>query len=382
MANKTRILLKPKYRKHMFQTLLEIYKVKNFQELAKKLDVSPSCIKKWRKGVNYTPREIFQNLLQPYMIQDEKQPNWGCKKGGKKGIKKLLEKYPSKINEWRQKGGKKSALKWNDKEKAQKVAKKISQAQTKNRLEKISKRVKKNKGFFQENKPRLNSSKISFSKRDREKEIKLPETLTEPLAEEIGVHIGDGTLLRKKNYFSVRGGINETEYYKKYLQNLYQKVYNLKPRIFIRDSVCGFEIYSKAIFKFKKSIGLPDGKKARKIDIPEVLRESQDKNSITACIRGIFDTDGFFYAKDNKEHPRINIFSMSTNLIEKIEFYLKKLGFEPHTHEGNKVVVYGWPMVLLWIEKVGTNNPKHQRRIRKAARRARGLAWIAQKMPR
>lgn len=150
MTDGIRVLLKPEYRNYAFRTMLELYDVENFRQLADKLGVSPSCIKKWKRGINYVPAEIFQDVLRPYMIKD-------------KGI---------------------------------------------------------------------------------------------------------------------------------------------------------------------------------------------------------------------------SIFSKSTDLIKNIEFYLKKSGFEPHVYKSNKVVIYGWPMVLLWIEKIGTNNPKHQIRVRKAKQRARSLAWIAQQLPR
>jgi len=63
-----RILLKPEFRKELFQRLLERYNAKTFQELAKVLKVSRSCIKKWRRGDRYAPPQLFGGLLKPEMI--------------------------------------------------------------------------------------------------------------------------------------------------------------------------------------------------------------------------------------------------------------------------------------------------------------------------
>ena len=47
----------------------------------------------------------------------------------------------------------------------------------------------------------FNLSNIKFSKRDLAKDIILPQRMTEPLAEEIGLHVGDGSM----NFYSGRG---------------------------------------------------------------------------------------------------------------------------------------------------------------------------------
>lgn len=50
--------------------MLKRYNVETFQELARTLKVSNSCIKKWRRGDRYAPLWLFDGLLKPEMILD------------------------------------------------------------------------------------------------------------------------------------------------------------------------------------------------------------------------------------------------------------------------------------------------------------------------
>ena len=58
---------------------------------------------------------------------------------------------------------------------------------------------------------KFNLSKIKFSKSDLNKNITLPKRITADLAEEIGLHIGDGSMniYKKKGLFQLRGHIRD-----------------------------------------------------------------------------------------------------------------------------------------------------------------------------
>ena len=78
---------------------------------------------------------------------------------------------------------------------------------------------------------KFNLSNIRFSKRDKEKQIKIPNQLTPELAEDIGIHIGDGSLYlcnskKTSHEFSYAFNKKDVEYLN-YVISLKQKLYNL-----------------------------------------------------------------------------------------------------------------------------------------------------------
>lgn len=138
---------------------------------------------------------------------------------------------------------------------------------------------------------------ITSSWQDIKRRIRIPEDITEELAEEIGIHIGDGNLYvsGKKNIFyryNISGDLlNELIYHQGYLKELMKKLYNLEPTLILRDNKNSVDttIKSKAIVEFKnKILGLPIGPK-RNIKIPDSIRINKDFQK--RGISGIIDTD-------------------------------------------------------------------------------------------
>ncbi len=140
---------------------------------------------------------------------------------------------------------------------------------------------------------------ITPSWADIKRKVKIPEEMTENLAEETGIHIGDGNIhiSTEKNGFrsyqySISGDLkDESIYHKEYIRNLIKGLYNIEPSILERqnknniDSRCK----SRAIVEFKyKILGLPIGKKTN-IKIPkEILKNKEFQKR---CAVGIIDTD-------------------------------------------------------------------------------------------
>jgi len=94
-------------------------------------------------------------------------------------------------------------------------------------------------------------------------EIKTPKKITSDLAEETGLHIGDGSMNFYKNknktrgFYQLRGHIiDDKEHYETRIKELYNSVYNLKPsmREMKSTGVYGFQIWSDAIINFKKQV--------------------------------------------------------------------------------------------------------------------------------
>jgi intein/homing endonuclease len=76
---------------------------------------------------------------------------------------------------------------------------------------------------------------------------------------------------------------------------------------------------------FIEEIGLPAGKKAEYITIPERLLKSKHLNMV---IRGIIDTDGYLYLDKRKAYrspyPRIELTTKSIRMADQLTDILKK----------------------------------------------------------
>jgi len=177
-------------------------------------------------------------------------------------------------------------------------------------------------------------SRVKFSRKDLIKGIKIPTELTEELAEDIGLHTGDGTLYYHKDTkvyeFSHSGNIAEKDYMH-YVIQLKRNLYNISK---IRKCTYGnefrFSFNSLALATFySKVIGLPVGKK-KDIDVPEVIKNCDDKKIIVAFLRGLIDTDFGLIARQNngKFHPTLEGCSISQNLILSLQKLFTKIGIE------------------------------------------------------
>ena len=134
---------------------------------------------------------------------------------------------------------------------------------------------------------------------DIKNRIKIPKKITPLLAEEIGIHLGDGNLslyTNKYGYksyrYSITGDLTDEElYHTDYISKLLQTLYGKAPIFMRRKNKNSIETYlnSKSVFQFKtKILGLLAGSK-RDIEIPNVIFDN-NKFSIR-CLTGIFDTD-------------------------------------------------------------------------------------------
>ena len=224
-------------------------------------------------------------------------------------------------------------------------------------------------------------SKIKFSKADLMKDLLIPEQISEELAEETGLHIGDGSMNfyrqkeKLKGIYSLRGHlIDDKKHYDTRIKELYFKLYNLK--ISLREmknsGVYGFQIWSDALVNFKnKILNLPLGKKLDVKIHPILINKFP-----ISTIRGIFDTDGCLYLekKNNKLYPRIQIANISKSVIEQLKNILKKNGFvvtkvtrfrqEQHWNTLHIISIRGDKMLRKWMDIIQPKNPKHIRKFK------------------
>jgi len=210
------------------------------------------------------------------------------------------------------------------------------------------------------------------------KKIKFPK-ISKELAEEIGIHIGDGSMgIYSRTYhydYTVCGGIDDYNYLVDFVRPLIEKLYGLTPCKQTTKKGKSFDLVycSKELILWKKKLGLPVGQK-NQIKIPEIILNSP---FIFDCLRGIFDTDGMIlFKKRNKDlhyYPVVKLYCKSKPLIEQIEVILKsieiipnvqydvrqndKRGFTCITHQ---LHINGVNNVEKFMERIGFSNIKHR----------------------
>ena len=212
----------------------------------------------------------------------------------------------------------------------------------------------------------LNISNINYSLSDIKKDIKIPNKITPELAEEIGMHYGDGFLSAKRYDYRLKGNpLDEKEYYKNYIKLLFKRLYNANLNLKESYKSFGFELYSQAIWEFKtKVIGIKPGNK-KDLCIPKTLKINNQK-VLCAFIRGLFDTDGSLCFKSRygykKYYPEISISLVSKNIIREVGDILKMLGFNPNIYFNNRygiITINGINALKKYEELIGWSSQKN-----------------------
>ena len=214
--------------------------------------------------------------------------------------------------------------------------------------------------------------------------MQIPDDISLELAEEVGWHIGDGSMNFYKNrgkvkgLYQLRGHIeDDKKHYEKRIKPLFEKLFGLKLNIREMPStrVIGFQIWNNDLINFKKNLGLPLGHKYE-VKIPKkfLVNESLKK----AVIRGIFDTDGGIYLqkKNNKLYPRVYITTISLILSSQLLKLFDELRIRATRYSQlyNKkfnrkrsyiITIRGVEMFHKFIKEIEPKNPKHMTKYQK-----------------
>jgi intein/homing endonuclease len=200
--------------------------------------------------------------------------------------------------------------------------------------------------------------------------VKIPNKITPLLAEEIGAHIGDGSMgiYNGTHIVSFSGHPIDDKYYYKWLAWCYLKLFGIKVNLRCWSGAYGFQAISRDLVKFKCYIGLPLGPKIN-INIPPVIQESENRKIISASIRGIFDTDGTLYFENRKSclYPRIQLKVSSKPLTKTVkEILIKRFNLRATSYnnveKGRRyyfVEIRGKENLMKWIKLIGFRNLKH-----------------------
>ena len=226
---------------------------------------------------------------------------------------------------------------------------------------------------------------ILLSKKDKIKNLILPNKLSTELAYIVGVLAGDGNIfvrISKHDYRikCVGNPKDEKEFYDNILGPLFKKVFNLDIDIKEQDSgtTYGFYSYSKALVRYLSTIfELPIGKKSNKLRIPKILKNN---NQVIPFIRGVADTDFCLTYKKKGKYPCITGSSDSKEFLKEIAHELRKLGFtfyetydykllDKRLNKGfsliNRIEINGKNNLIQWLNRIGFWSPKHLKKIKK-----------------
>ncbi len=230
---------------------------------------------------------------------------------------------------------------------------------------------------------------VEMSRNDLRRGLRLPDALTEELAEDIGIMVGDGHIGIHKvpgsvNYqICVSGNaVSDYEYLSGYVWHLKKELYNLEFPLHLTGKLkteIRLQIFSKGLVDFyTRQIGLPLGKKTS-IRVPKAILQGTE-NIKRAFLRGFAETDGgltFRWQKRGGFYPRLKMISSSRKLIEDVTVLLADLGFvysvcydvhTTHSKTGleqisHEVWLNGRKSIERWLEQIGFRNPKNKEKI-------------------
>jgi hypothetical protein len=196
--------------------------------------------------------------------------------------------------------------------------------------------------------------------------------MNEFVAEEIGIHMGDGMMnvyLNKSNgkkvyLIKISGDpIEDKPYYDFWVKPLIFAGYGkeVKPKL-LKWNEYGVRFNSKDIILFKHKLGLPLGEK-RNMKIPKEIKENEE--FLKRFLRGVFDTDGsitFIREADRIQTiPEIRLGSPDRVFMSEIANALSKFGFDFFQGKGkvSRIAIQGEENVSLFLKEIGLRNLKH-----------------------
>ncbi len=192
-----------------------------------------------------------------------------------------------------------------------------------------------------------------------ERQIKIPSIYSEKFAEFYGAMIGDGCIYGTMAAFCITcNGVLDEWYVTRYLKNLCFSLFNVQPRIYYakKEQVVRLIINSVEITRFMVKFGYPRGRK-KNVDLEIPKEFFSDKKLLSACLRGMIDTDGGIYP-----HPHTKIMldftSVIPSVIASVSKALDMLGLRYGTSK-NRMQFYGRDKLAAYFSVVGSSNPRN-----------------------
>ena len=179
-------------------------------------------------------------------------------------------------------------------------------------------------------------------------------------AEVIGIILGDGAISK----YQVRISLDRhrDKEYAKFVTDLMGVVLGERPTqiIYRKNNVIALTISGAGLVEMLEGIGMRRGDKIRnQVSFPQWVRENPAYS--TACVRGLFDTDGglYFHKKIQRSYLGWCFASFSNPLLFDVMTTLQKLGFNVKKSGAHKLYMYSLKNISRYFEIVGSHNPKN-----------------------
>jgi len=320
---KYRVRLTEKNRSRLFSEVTE--KGYTIRALAVALTVNERTLREWRKGSYTMPMAHFEELARysgrpPEDYAPEYMPEWWhTSSAGKVGGASYMDKHAALgTQDSRRQGG-------------------------------------------------LNS----YAKRSGPGDIYARKSIVKPplspeLAEFIGIMIGDGSV--GSYQISVTLDARTDVEYALYVGRLASRLFGIEVATTVREKqgCIVLTLSSVELSAYLVSLGLPRGNKVMQaVAMPQWV--ANDLGHATACVRGIFDTDGSVFQEVHKikdarySYPRAALVSASLPLLQDVHGVLCRLGVDAKVRS-RRVSIERFTDIEKYFRIVGSSNPKHLRR--------------------
>lgn len=197
--------------------------------------------------------------------------------------------------------------------------------------------------------------------------IKKPKK-SEDLAEFIGIVLGDGGITQYQVIISFHS-VDEKEY-SKFVASLIKRLFDVPIGIHYDKNDLEFDlvISRRELVRFcTEKLGLKKGNKIKQqVDIPEWIK--QNKSYLTACVRGLMDTDGCVFTHRYKvngklySYKKLSFTSYSKPLRQAVFNILKDNGLNPRLAQRKDVRLDSIEDMQRYFRVFGSHNPKHLKR--------------------
>ncbi len=199
--------------------------------------------------------------------------------------------------------------------------------------------------------------------------VSLPSCCTE-LAEFVGIVLGDGGVQKRQIVITLHK--EDDKAYANYVEQLIGRLFKVKPSLVTRRGKNAVDIILSrvAVVQFLQKKGINVGDKVlRQVDVPKWIRGNATFES--ACIRGLFDTDGCFYIDRHSIKGKVylncgmNFTNRSLPLLAFFKQILIERGYHPTQRTAFSVFLRRENEILRYMKEIGSSNEKVRHRFKK-----------------
>jgi len=205
------------------------------------------------------------------------------------------------------------------------------------------------------------------------KEIKLPKRSKE-LAEFFGIMLGDGHVHKIQGYklgtynLNITGhSILDKDYLLNFVKPLGEKLFRIKGRISFskRSNALHIIFDARNLVNFFEKENFKAGDKIiNQVTIPNWIKENP--KFLSACLRGLYDTDGCFYKLTNQNSYQVGFTNYNKTLLNDVRDSLISLGIGvSKISRGRDITITKRSKIAKFYKLIGFHNSKHLNKIKK-----------------